>query len=606
MSFITKLDFSSNRQVKQFPETFTVLSGGTKFGVPYSGLATGPDLTTTAVTQTYTNLVSTFSGNTGTTVFSWYDPNMALGEPYLSAITPSTSAITQNTGVIFTANTLGTTIDGYTYAIDYSGVSFDLVGLAMIDLGGGNYSGSVHTNTLEYYSAGTIDYSGRTIWVDVSGITRTEDLIITNSPVVGYVWKCVDGEGKGAWAPDASGNTTYWTAGTLTNSIIPINNSSKNNKLGINIDPQTAFDLMATDGSVRLLLSESIASNGFTTSGTTSGYTQIGVTTKSNNTGGFGLSIGSIGSEASIPTYGQTGTTFIFSSGESNGLNIIKNSGAPYTNNDNYIRFYAGGNVSTIINAHMHIQGSGITQGYIGLNTLTPTQRIDVNGSARFRSVQSLGGGSVSLYIDTDGTLSLTASDERLKENITPITNALETVKSLKGVNFNWKSNGQPSLGFIAQDVNLVEPKLVFTNENTEEKYMGVNYEIITALLVEAIKELTSGSTVSGNTYLETQSIIAEDNNIDLNYGGNQQTAFEGGIRVLHALGQDLSAELLTDEDGNWRTNNDFKPKAITIPIFTPLNSTDKSGNVGNITRDEDYLYVKTSDGWRRSRLESF
>lgn len=197
MSFRTKLDFSSNRQVKQYEKLFTALSGGTQFGMPYSALTTGPDLTTTGVTQTYTNLVSTFSGNSGTTIFTWYDPNMALGEPYLSAITPSTSATTQEVGPIFTGDTTGVTQDGYTYNATYSGITFDLVGLAMIDLGGGAYSGSVHTNTLTYYSAGTIDFTGRTIWADVSGITRTEDLIITNSPFYGYVWTCIDSEGKG-------------------------------------------------------------------------------------------------------------------------------------------------------------------------------------------------------------------------------------------------------------------------------------------------------------------------------------------------------------------------------------------------------------------------
>ena len=59
MPFITKLDFSSNRQVKQYEKLFTSLSGGTQFGIPYSSLTKGPDITTTAITQTYTNLVST-------------------------------------------------------------------------------------------------------------------------------------------------------------------------------------------------------------------------------------------------------------------------------------------------------------------------------------------------------------------------------------------------------------------------------------------------------------------------------------------------------------------------------------------------------------------
>lgn len=608
MPFITKLDFSSNRQVKQYEKLFTSLSGGTQFGIPYSSLTKGPDITTTAITQTYTNLVSTFSGNSATTVFSWYDSNMAIAENTLSAITPLNSATTQNTGVVFIANTTGTTVDGYTYAIDYSGVSFDIVGLAMIDLGGGAYSGSVHTNILEYYSAGTIDYSGRTIWVDVSGITRTEDLIITNSPVVGYVWKCVDSEGKGAWAPDASGNTAYWTAGTLTNSIVPINNTAKNNKLGINIDPTSAFDLITTNGLVRAYMIETNPVNSFILSGGTSGFTQIGVLNSSNTVGNFGITIGSLGgSQTSYPGYGTSGNTFIYASGESDGLNIIKNYGAPYVNNNNFIRFYAGGNPSTITDAHIHIQGSGITQGNVGLSTQTPTQKLDVNGNARFRSIGSSASAGA-LHYTSDGTLTTNTSDIRLKENINSISKALDVIKGLSGVTFQWKDkySGGDSVryGFIAQQVESIEPKLTFTNP--VDQYMGIHTNDIIPILVEAIKELTAGEVTSGNTYLETQSILAEDNNIDLNYGGSQQTAVEGGIRVLHALGQDLSAELLTDIEGNWKTNNDFKPKAITIPTYTPSGSTDTNGSIGNLTRDEDYLYVKTSSGWRRSNLQSF
>lgn len=607
MPFITKLDFSSNRQVKQYEKLFTALSGGTQFGMPYSALTSGPDLTTTAITQTYTNLVSTFSGNSATTVFSWYDPNMAIAENTLSAITPTNSATTQNTGVVFTSNTTGITIDGYTYAIDYSGVSFDIVGLAMIDLGGGAYSGSVHTNTLDYYSAGTLDYSGRTIWVDVSGITRTEDLIITESPVVGYVWQCSDTEGKGQWAPVGTGGTSYWKAGLLTDSIIPVNNSSGINKVGINIEPQTAFDALATNGFARLYLSESSLINSFYISGTTSGFTQFGVLNDDGSGGNIGLAIGTLGpNQNSFLGYGNGGEAFIYDTVESDGLNIIENYSVSHPNKKNYIRLYAGANPSTST-AHIYIQGSGATKGYVGLGTETPTERFDVNGNGRFRSIGSSASAGA-LHYTSDGTLTTNTSDERLKQNIEPVIGALNKIKGLSGVTYEWidKYHGGNNrrIGFIAQQVETVEPLLVFTNQN--DGYKGIHTDGIIPLLVEAIKELSSGEVSTGNTYLETQSIVAEDNNIDLNYGGNQQTAVEGGIRVLHAFGENLSAELLTDPDGNWKTNNDFKPKAFTIPTFTPSGSTDINGSVGNITIDDNFLYVKTSSGWKRSSLESF
>ena len=180
MDFITKLDFSSNRQIKQYPETNTHLSGGTTFGMPFSSLVSGPDLTTSGVTSYIIGGLSTFSGNTGTTVYTqWRDSRMQLAYSTLSAITPSNSGITQNTGVIFTAET-STIIDGNNVNLSYTGVSFDIKPIIIADLGGGIYSGTSYSELINFYSAGTLDYTGRTIWVDVSGITRTNTLLADN------------------------------------------------------------------------------------------------------------------------------------------------------------------------------------------------------------------------------------------------------------------------------------------------------------------------------------------------------------------------------------------------------------------------------------------
>lgn len=39
---------------------------------------------------------------------------------------------------------------------------------------------------------------------------------------------------------------------------------------------------------------------------------------------------------------------------------------------------------------------------------------------------------------------------------------------------------------------------------------------------------------------------------------------------------------------------------------FTPASSSDPSGNVGNLSWDEDYFYVKTNSGWKRTGLVAF
>lgn len=576
MSFRTKLDFSSNRQVKQYEKLFTALSGGTQFGMPYSALTTGPDLTTTGVTQTYTNLVSTFSGNSGTTIFTWYDPNMALAQPYLSAITPSTSATTQYVGPIFTGGTTAVTQDGYTYNATYSGVSFDLVGLAMISLGGGAYSGSVHTNNLIYYSAGTLDYSGRTIWVDVSGITRTNDLIITNSPAYGYVWTCIDGEGKGEWAPTGAGSG-YWSATTLSfnNGIVVINSNSV--ALG---------QYSLCEGLQNSSIGVASHAEGFltTASGITSHSEGYNTTARGSYSHAEGSGTAAIGDASHAEGSGTTANGIASFAG---GVNTLASG----------VNSFAFGNNSQALADGTIVLGEGLTGN--NKNTVFVSE-------LNIKTVAS-GPATIDIGVDANGNVVNTASDISLKENVVTIDSALDKVKLLRGVYFDWidKNSGgnDRKIGFIAQEVEKIVPELVYTHSNGVKV---VHYKDVVALLTEAIKELSSSSASVSNTHLETQSIVAEDNNIDLNFGGNQETAIEGGIRVLHALGIDKSAELLIDSNGNWTTNNGFAPLSITIPNYTPSSSNDENGSVGNITRDENYFYIKTKNGWKRSMLESF
>ncbi|MFC1683266.1 hypothetical protein ACFL0G_03560, partial [Candidatus Zixiibacteriota bacterium] len=39
---------------------------------------------------------------------------------------------------------------------------------------------------------------------------------------------------------------------------------------------------------------------------------------------------------------------------------------------------------------------------------------------------------------------------------------------------------------------------------------------------------------------------------------------------------------------------------------YTPISSADANGNVGDVAWDENYVYIKTSGGWKRSALSTF
>ena len=98
--------------------------------------------------------------------------------------------------------------------------------------------------------------------------------------------------------------------------------------------------------------------------------------------------------------------------------------------------------------------------------------------------------------IDASGDIvAFSTSDERLKENIQPIGDALDKVNQISGNEYNWKEEFENIHGFkgndvgvIAQEIEKVLPQAVIDRESG---YKAVNYEKIVPLLIEAIKELS-------------------------------------------------------------------------------------------------------------------
>ena len=95
-----------------------------------------------------------------------------------------------------------------------------------------------------------------------------------------------------------------------------------------------------------------------------------------------------------------------------------------------------------------------------------------------------------------------TLSDQRLKTNITPLSNTtgLAAIEQLQPVSYNWIDPTLPGtgstaeqFGFIAQQVQNVLPNLVTQNAPTyltPDVTYGLNYQGFTAVTVEAIQEL--------------------------------------------------------------------------------------------------------------------
>tara|TARA_Y100000996_G_scaffold407039_1_gene384170 strand:- start:192 stop:1280 length:1089 start_codon:yes stop_codon:yes gene_type:complete len=90
---------------------------------------------------------------------------------------------------------------------------------------------------------------------------------------------------------------------------------------------------------------------------------------------------------------------------------------------------------------------------------------------------------------------SSTVSDERLKDNIKTIKFGLEKIKNLRGVEYVWNDGGRKGhkdFGVIAQEVEKVIPEIVREKQMLlmdDEIYKTVDYEKLTVVLIEAVKE---------------------------------------------------------------------------------------------------------------------
>lgn len=117
-----------------------------------------------------------------------------------------------------------------------------------------------------------------------------------------------------------------------------------------------------------------------------------------------------------------------------------------------------------------------------------PTERMRIN------SAGDVGIGvtpSYKLHVSGDiyATGNVTAySDRRLKDNIETLTGALAVVELLRGVSYTRKDTGEKQVGVIAQEIELVLPEVVVCKDDV----YGVAYGNITAVLIEAVKELSA------------------------------------------------------------------------------------------------------------------
>ena len=162
----------------------------------------------------------------------------------------------------------------------------------------------------------------------------------------------------------------------------------------------------------------------------------------------------------------------------------------------------AGGTVE--VNDNLNVTGiTSITAGTSigGVLTLSATSGTTLEVASTLDSTSKTTGSATfaggvgiekALFVGGDIT-AFASSDQRLKDNITPIDDPLAKVLSISGNTFTWNdaSNKEgDDTGVIAQEIEALGlPGIAVTRDDGTK---AVNYEKLTALLIEAVKELSA------------------------------------------------------------------------------------------------------------------
>ena len=143
------------------------------------------------------------------------------------------------------------------------------------------------------------------------------------------------------------------------------------------------------------------------------------------------------------------------------------------------LRNFASGTTSLYLNTNNTLSSRLYSDGVgnIFVNAITTTSTVKFNFSSTLGFT----------ITNTGGT---PASDIRFKSDIQNITNPMEKINSIQGKTFRMYDNNYRSLGFIGQDLLPIIPEATYVDTSTEENYIYVHYDKLTALHNEGINFL--------------------------------------------------------------------------------------------------------------------
>jgi hypothetical protein len=126
--------------------------------------------------------------------------------------------------------------------------------------------------------------------------------------------------------------------------------------------------------------------------------------------------------------------------------------------------------------------------GNVGINTANPAQALEVNGQVKVDTLASASGTALCINANV---LASCSSSRRYKEDIRDAGFGLKEIEAMRPVTFKWKGRVEQDFGLIAEEVAKIDARYVTYKDG---KIEGVKYPQLTAVLVNAVKELKAAN----------------------------------------------------------------------------------------------------------------
>lgn len=642
------------RQAKILSGETATFDGKIQAGIPFSGYPTGVDTGTTVSLGVVSSENAVFSGNTGTTIFDVSNTGSTNYSPIFSGYTASTwsnplfsgntsgltlpitplSADTQIVGPFWTLTQTGMTGD-YVIGTQYTGysVTYSFFNLSQIGTGF-TYSGFT-TASQENFSAGTLDYKGPLDYIStkedasVEGRLTTNKITITNgasASTIGYVLTQTGENGEAEWVINASADTnTYVTGGTLTlpsagsNLILGWNTGGSANPIDLssleftgNTSGDCINDIYVKNIHSCSPLFVNPNDEGNVYIGSNSGFTYDTLNSSLLIKGDVIAqsdslvlsSLTGLESKGMVKYFSHTGNTV-----DANYNPNISGSS----------QVVVGPNFSSGSNFSLGYYGKSYTRDYVGF-----TGSEFWRGKGVIRTNSSLSGtvfsnnskvswwwesmGTSRMKLTSDGYLGLGLSDDGIEDPILPL--------HVKGNILVQNTNGN-----LYTDIqNSVGPLVLLSGGTSNLPRFGVispSSDSITMGVRGSSDVSYPGYGNQGDSF-----IYSSNPNNGINIISSQGTGTDDYIRFY--AGQDANGttpDLYIQGSGATRgyvgINTDSPTNYLDIDnslsgfkglrvrrSYTPSSSGDTNGEVGTITWDNNYIYVKTGSGWGRAQLD--